>query len=116
MNLYTCSIDLHDDAKALVFAHAVGEWMTHLQNAGTIQGWRLMRRKLNLVSGGQRDFLLEVEVRNLAQLDSAFRLSGTRDERVENLYRAVHTLIAEADYALYRHFPDPERAERMGLV
>ncbi|MEL7082026.1 MAG: DUF6614 family protein, partial [Pseudomonadota bacterium] len=52
----------------------------------------------------------------LAQLDAAFRLGGSHDEDVAALHRAVHDLIAAADFALYRPFPDPERSERMALI
>jgi hypothetical protein len=116
MNLYLCSIDLKNDAKALFFARAVDDWMTHLQNKGVIAGWRLMRRKLNLASAPYRDFLLEVEVEDLAQLDRAFRMLGTHDETVDTLYRAVNAQVGDADFALYRPFPDRERAERMALI
>ncbi len=116
MNLYTCQIDLKDDAKALAFARAVDDWMRFLQGNGVIGQWRLLRRKLNLAADAYRDFLLEIEVADLAQLDSAFRLSGQQDDDVATLYRAVNTLIARADFALYRPFPDPERSERMALL
>ncbi|ASM72411.1 MULTISPECIES: DUF6614 family protein [Roseobacteraceae] len=116
MNLYHCLIDLKHDAKALTFAKALDDWMVHLQNAGAIQGWRLLRRKLNLASGGHRDFMLEIEVRDLQQLDQAFRLSGQQDEDVAALHRAVHDHVALADFGLYRPFPDPERSERMALI
>lgn len=116
MNLYTCAIDLKDDAKALAFAAALETWMDYLKDRGTILGWRLMRRKLNLASAAHRDFLLEIEVEDLAQLDQAFRLTGTHDEAIATMYRNVNTLIESADFALYRPYPDPERAERMALI
>lgn len=116
MNLYHCQIDLKQDAKALAFSHALGNWMDHLKTAGTITGWRLMRRKLNLASDAHRDFLLEVEVEDLEQLDKAFRLSGSQCEEVEQMHRAVHDLIHSADFGLYRPFPDAERSERMALI
>ncbi|THH39201.1 hypothetical protein E4Z66_03830 [Aliishimia ponticola] len=116
MNMYTCQIDLKQEAKALAFAGAIADWMEFLMDRGTIRNWRLMRRKLNLASDNHRDFLLEVEVDDLAQLDSAFRLTGQKDERIEQLHRAVHDLIASADFGLYRPFPDEERAERMALL
>ena len=116
MNLYSCSIDLKDDAKALSFANAVENWMSHLKAEGVIENWRLLRRKLNLASDCHRDFLLEIELRDLTQLDQAFHMLGRQDDQVAGLYRAVNTLIAEARFALYRPFPDPERAERMALV
>jgi hypothetical protein len=117
MNLYHCMIDLKDDAKALAFAQALDHWMEHLKSKGVIERWRLMRRKLNLASDAHRDFLLEVEVKDLAQLDQAFRLVGSdKDEAVERLHRQVHLMVAKSDFGLYRPFPDTERAERMGLI
>lgn len=116
MNLYTCSIDLQNDAKALAFAKAVDDWMSHLKSLGVIEDWKLHRRKLNLASDAHRDFLLHIALKDLTQLDRAFRTSGSTDEHIETLYRAVNTLISKADFGLYRPFPDPERAERMALI
>lgn len=116
MNLYHCSIDLHHEAKALSFASAVEQWMSYLQERGVVLGWRLLRRKLNLASDSCRDFLLEIEFRDLTQLDQAFRVLGEHDEEVEKLYSNVTALIAGAEIGLYRPFPDPERAERMALI
>lgn len=115
MNLYHCSIDLKDGAKALTFAHAVEQWLNHLQDHGTISSWRMMRRKLNLASDQCRDFLIEIEVENLTQLDSAFHLIGKDDDDAERLHNPVNQMIARADFGLYRPFPDPERAERMAI-
>lgn len=116
MNLYHCFIDLRDDAKALVFSHALDQWMSHLKSAGVIGEWRLLRRKLNLASDSCGDFLLEVEVEDMAQLDRAFRLTGSVDDEVERLHGQVHGMIGSARFGLYRPFPDPERAERMALI
>lgn len=116
MNLYHCSIDLVNDAKALAFANAVDQWMTYLKERETVRTWRLMRRKLHLANDSCRDFILEVEFDNMTQLDSAFRVLGEHDAKVERLYAAVSSLIAAVDVGLYRPFPDAERAERMALV
>lgn len=116
MNLYHCSIDLRDTSKALAFAGAVEPWMEHLKTAGVIQSWRLCRRKLGFGAPRARDFLLEIEVENMTQLDEAFRFTASSEEGVERLYTTVHQMIGEVDVALYRPFPDPERAERMALI
>ncbi|MFW8593052.1 DUF6614 family protein [Cribrihabitans neustonicus] len=116
MNLYHCSIDLHHEAKALSFASAVDQWMGYLKERGVVQCWRLLRRKLNLAGDNCRDFLLEIEFRDMTQLDQAFRVLGEHDEEVERLYSNVSALIARAEFGLYRPFPDPERAERMALI
>ncbi|WP_136441546.1 DUF6614 family protein [Pacificoceanicola onchidii] len=116
MNLYTCSIDLRNDGVALKFAKALDDWMGHLKSKGVILDWQLYRRKLNLASDSHRDFLLQIAVEDLSMLDQAFFTLGAQDEDVDKLYRAVHDLILNADFGLYRPFPDPERAERMALL
>ncbi len=116
MNLYTASFDLKNDDKALSFAKSLDDWLSHLQAQGVIRCWRLYRQKLNLASGNHRDFLLEIEVENMAQLDDAFRALAKKDEGLDQLYRAVHHEILAADFALYRPFPDEERAERISFL
>ena len=96
MNLYHCMIDLKEEAKALGFAKAVDDWMGHLQRAGMIRSWRLMRRKLNLAAEGHRDFLLEIEVEDIAQLDRAFRFSGGKEDEIERMYRRCMNISARA--------------------
>jgi hypothetical protein len=109
-------IDLKQDAKALTFSIAVDAWMAHLKEAGKINHWRMLRRKLNLASENHSDFLLEIEDCDLAQLDLAFRESGRQDEDVARLHRAVHDLIGQSSVGLYRSYPDLELSERMALI
>ncbi|MEL7000759.1 MAG: DUF6614 family protein [Paracoccaceae bacterium] len=116
MNLYHVMIDLKDDAKALAFAHALDRWLGYLEQEGKIGAWRLLRRKLNLASDDARDFLLEIEVDRLNQLDEAFQHVSQHSDEVEELYYPVHAMIAKASYALYRPFPDDGRAERVAIL
>ncbi|MEM1299350.1 MAG: DUF6614 family protein [Pseudomonadota bacterium] len=116
MNLYHVMVDLKDDAKALVFAKALDDWLSYLQGQGKIRNWRLMRRKLGLASDAHGDFLLEIEVDGLAHLDEAFRHVSSHSDDVERLYEPVHKLIARAEVGVYRLFPDAERAERVALL
>ena len=116
MNLYHVMIDLRDDAKALAFAKSLDEWLSYLQEAGKIGPWRLMRRKLGLASDGHGDFLLEIEVDRMSQLDDAFRHVAQHSDEVERLYYPVHQMIARAEVGLYRPFPDDDRAERVAIL
>ena len=116
MNTYYCMIDLKKDAKALPFAAALEAWMTYLDDQGVIRGWALRRRKLNLAADAYRDILLQVEVDDLSQLDQVFRLVSHRNDQVEQLYSRVHDMIDRVEFALYRPFPDPQRAERVALI
>jgi len=116
MNLYHCMIELKSDARALAFAAALEGWMTLLQGEGRIRDWRLMRRKLNLAGEGCADFLLEIEVEDLAQLDAAFRFLGRGEDEATRRYDQMRQHIAQVEFGLYRPFPDPERVERLALI
>ena len=116
MNLYHCMFDLEQESKALAFADALDTWMSLLRDRGAIRDWRLMRLKLNLASDCCRDFLLEIEVDDLGQLDQAFRLVSSKDDEIAAAYARVHTMVGPVEYGLYRPFPDPERAERVALL
>ena len=116
MTLYTCMIDLRSDARALVFAMALDAWMTHLRDTGLIVDWRLLRRKLNLVGPSGADFLLEITLSDMAQLDDAFGYLGRADDKAVRLYEAMHQHIARAEMGLYRPFPDPSRVDRLAII
>jgi hypothetical protein len=52
----------------------------------------------------------------LTQLDKAFGVVSHPDDDVEHLHMRVHDMIDTMEFALYRPFPDPERAERVALL
>ncbi len=116
MNLYHCMIELKSGAKALAFASAVDHWMGHLQEQGMIRGWRLMRRKFGLSSGQHSDFILEIEVEGMAQMEETFRRLGQSDDTAENHYNLLHQMIGDVHIGLYRPYPDPEHRERIALI
>jgi hypothetical protein len=116
MTHYLCLLDLKSDARALAFAAAMEAWLALLKDEGRIEGWRLMRRKLNLADGDFGDFLLEIELRDMAQLDAAFRFLGRGGDEAVARHDQVRQHIARIRPALYRPFPDPERVERLALV
>jgi len=116
MNLYHCMIDLKSDARAMSFALALDAWLTLLRDHGKIGAWRLLRRKLNLSGEGCADFLLEIEVQDLAQLDAAFRFLGQAEDDAIRRYDQMRQHIARVDFGLYRPYPDPERAERLAII
>ena len=116
MNTYHVMIDLKDEARALAFSLTLRKWMEELKAAGKIGGWQLMRRKLNLASDAHRDFILIVEVADLAQLDAAFRYSGSVAAVAGGLREQVHGMIETADFGLYRPFPDDEQVEAVALI
>lgn len=116
MNVYHCLIELRDDAKALAFAAACEGWLSRLQARGMIRGWRLLRRKFGLASGPHSDFILEIEVQGMAQLEEAFAALGQASDEDERRYALLHQMIGRAEIGLYRPYPDPTQRERIALI
>lgn len=114
MNLYHCMIELKSEAKARVFAQRLEAWLGDLRGNGLIGDWRLYRRKLGLASDRHTDFMLQIEVEDLAQLESTFRALSESGE--EETYDALHQMIGAAHVGLYRPYPDPGQRERIALI
>jgi Family of unknown function (DUF6614) len=111
MDLYHVWCDLKPGVGDLDFAARVETYLGLLRAQGLIAGWRLTRRKLCLGLGpaGLGEFHLMIEVRDLAQLDAAFRQVASRTEPVEGAHFGVNALVRNAVFGLTRDFPDPER-------
>lgn len=116
MNLYHCLIELKQDAKALAFATACEAWLSRLHARGMILGWRLLRRKFGLASGPHSDFILEVEVEGMAQLEEAFAALAQSSDEDERRYALLHQMIGRVEIGLYRPYPDPTQRERVALI
>ncbi len=110
MNYYTMWCNLRESHKDLEFARNVGAYLGHLKDQGHIEGWRLTRRKFGFGPDGLGEFQITVWTSDLAQLDRAFGHVATRTGDVENLHRPVYSMVTDFKSALYRDFPDPQRA------
>jgi hypothetical protein len=55
--------------------------------------------------------LIQLEFRDLAQLDLAFDRAASRGEPIESLHHAVNSRVQDSLFALYRDFPDPVRVQ-----
>ena len=109
MNIYHVWCDLQPGVGDLVFTEKAGSYLGHLKEQGLIEGFRLTRRKLGLAPATLGEFHLMIEVRDLAQLDTAFDRVAGRREPVEGFHFGVNSLVTNATFALYRDFPDPVR-------
>ena len=109
MNIYHVWCDLKPGVGDLTFSEKVSGYLGHLKEQGLIDGYRLTRRKLGLAPAGLGEFHLMIEVRGLAQLDTAFEHVAGRREPVEGFHFGVNSLVQNPVFALYRDFPDPVR-------
>ena len=116
MNLYHCMIELRAGVQALAFAAAAQAWLSHLESLEVIRSWRLLRRKFGLASSSHCDFILEIEVDGLTQLDDAFEALAAREDEAERRYDLLHQMIGRAEIGLYRPYPDPAGRERIALI
>ncbi len=110
MDCYLSSFSLEDGVKDAEFVEHLEHYMSYLTERGLIESHRLLRRKLGLGPGTFGEFLLLMEVRDLAQLDRAFQHVGTRCGDVEGRHFAVNSKVRDAVFALYRDFPDAFRS------
>lgn len=110
MNHYHVWCNLKDSRDDLRFAAAVREYLDELGAAGRLAGWSLARRKLGLGPAELGEFHLVLDFPTLADLDATFGAVARRHGEVERLHARVYTLVTDFRAALYRDFPDPERA------
>lgn len=109
MDLYHIWCDLKPGTNDIAFREQVAAYLGHLQEQGSIAGWRLTRRKLGLAPPHLGEFHIMVEVGDLAQLEAAFQRVAGRREPTEGFHFGVNSLVQNASFALYRDFPDPVR-------
>jgi hypothetical protein len=107
MDVYELSVDLRPGERDLNLVAALDHYLGALAAQGLIESWRLLRRKLGL--GGDSEFKVLIETRDLAQLDAAFAFVAARDEPIEHLHHDVNSLVTNFRAALWRDFPDPQR-------
>lgn len=108
MDIYEIQVNLRPGVRDIELTDALGAYLGGLRDAGRIEGWRLLRRKLGLGVGPE--FKVLIETRDLAQLDEAFRAVAARRAPLEDLHFDVNSLVVDFEAALYRDFPDPERS------
>lgn len=109
MDLYHIWCNRKPGVSDVAFAENIGRYLGELQRADRIASFRLTRRKLGLGPAELGEFHIAVEIRDLAQLDDAFREVSTRSGAVETIHAAVNQAACDLTFALYRDFPDPHR-------
>ena len=112
MDLYHIWCDLKSGVSDVDFSESVERYLDALQSADRIAAFRVTRRKLGFGPNELGEFHIFIEVRDLAQLDQAFREVSTRSAPIEKLHAAVNQSARNVRFALYRDFPDPQRERR----
>lgn len=109
MNCYTVWVDLAPGVGDLEFCQALTAYLGHLRSHGLIEGSRIMRRKLGFGPAELGEWFIQIETRDLAQLDSAFNEAAARQGEPERLHAEVFRRVRNFRSGLYRDFPDEVR-------
>jgi hypothetical protein len=109
MNVYQIWCNLKPGVRDLEFVENLTRYLDSLRADGRLESFRVLRAKLGLVPSALREFQIQLEFRDLAQLDTAFNQVATRSDPIESLHFAVNSKVQDVMFALYRDFPDPVR-------
>ncbi len=110
MNYYHIWVNLKDSHRDLEFSDNLNGYLGYLKNQKLIEGFSLTRRKFGFGPSELGEFHIVIEVRDLEQLESAFSMVAVRSGELEDLHRKVYSSVTDFKSALYRDFPDKERA------
>ncbi|MET0388493.1 MAG: DUF6614 family protein [Polyangiales bacterium] len=109
MDVYQIHCNLKPGVRDHEWVPRLTAYLERLRTEGKLESFRLLRAKLGLTPSVLREFIVQLEFRDLAQLDAAFSHVATRGEPIESLHHAVNSQVQDAMFALYRDFPDPVR-------
>jgi Family of unknown function (DUF6614) len=109
MDIYHVWCDLTPGTSDVELCQRIDGYLGELKAAGSVEAYRITRRKLGLGPADLGEFHILIEFQDLAQLDAAFHQVATRAGAVEGLHQAVNSVVRNFTAALYRDFPDPFR-------
>lgn len=109
MNYYEIWCNLKDTHADMEFARNVEAYLGMLRDEGKIEGYRLTRRKLGFGPAELGEFHIQIQVRDLAQLDESFGAVAARSGEIERVHARVYSMVTDFRSALYRDFPDSQR-------
>lgn len=109
MNCYEIWVNLVPGTRDLDFVVAVEQYLGALKAKGTVEQFRIRRRKFGFGPSELGEWNISIEFRSLAQLDEAFTMVAPREEPLEGLHRAVFEKVCDYRSGLYRDFPDSVR-------
>ena len=110
MQHYHIWFGLRPGTKDLDFCKDVAAFLDHMAEEGALESWRLERRTLGLSSAPLGEWHIDIATQDMAQLQAAFDAITPRTGKMEKLHAAVWSKVTDAQFALYRDFPDDNRA------
>ena len=109
MDYYDIWVNLKPGTNDMEFVKSVRAYLDHIVASGSMNGYRVRRRKFGFGPDGLGEFSITLSFESLAKLDQAFADIARRTGVVEDLHRAVYSKVTDFKAALYRDYPDSVR-------
>ena len=110
MQIYHIWLDIAPDVTDLEFTSVLNDFLEKLRTDDLIRNFRITRRTLGLGLPELGEFHITVESDDMAQLDRAFTRMTKREGELEDAHVNMNKHARNLRFALYRDFPDKNRA------
>jgi hypothetical protein len=108
MDVYTIYADHSSKTNAHEFCRLMRKFLDKMQDMKRIESYRITRMKLGFRSMDLPEFRIDMEFKNMQQLDDAMTSVVRNEEMIEGEHVGFNHLV-DADtiqHFLYRDFPD----------
>lgn len=108
MDVYTIYADHTEDTNAHTFAKLMDKFLSKMVAMGKMESYRITRMKLGFRSMDLPEFRIDMEFRNMQQLDDAMTGIIHNEANIEDEHVGFNHLVdvETIQHFLYRDFPD----------
>ena len=108
MDVYTIYADHNKKIDAIEFCRLMRKFLDKMQDMGRIESYRITRMKLGFRSMELPEFRIDMEFKNMQQLDDAMTSVVRNEEMIEREHVGFNHLVdgETIQHFLYRDYPD----------
>ena len=108
MDVYTIYADHTEDTTAHEFVRKMSKFLDHMVELGRMEKYRITRMKLGFRSMDLPEFRIDMEFKNMQQLDDAMTSVVRNEENIEGEHVGFNSLVdvETIQHFLYRDYPD----------
>ena len=108
MDVYTIYADHSSETNAHEFCRLMRKFLDKMQDMGRIESHRITRMKLGFRSMDLPEFRIDMEFKNMQQLDDAMTSVVRNEEMIEREHVGFNHLVdgETIQHFLYRDYPD----------
>jgi hypothetical protein len=117
MDVYTIYSDHTEECTAHEFVRYMNKFMDKLVEGGRMESYRITRMKLGFRSMELPEFRIDMEFKNMQQLDDAMSSVVTNENKIEDEHHGFNKYVEleTIQHFLYRDFPDDLTKHRESL-